>query len=268
MFNLLRMDLYRMKRSRSAYICLGILFLTTLAMYMLLWLLATPQGQEMAIRIGMMTAEEIPESLSMLEGMDTLEMFRQINLEGGVYCVTFGICVILFVCADYRSGFLKNIMALYQNRWAYVGSKLMAAAFLNLLYLISNYIFVVLLNALFGNMVPWAGLGDVLFYTAWVWILTTAFAGLMILISVCTRSTAAGTVAAVFLGGGSVVTLLQQLLSLFHAGDWLDYSIYMLLSTGPSRYTAYQDLKVFAVGAGFLALYPALTGLVLRKQDI
>ena len=46
MFNLLRMDLYRMRRSRSAYVCLGLLFLTTLASYILLWLLATPQGQE------------------------------------------------------------------------------------------------------------------------------------------------------------------------------------------------------------------------------
>ena len=162
MFNLLRMDLYRMRRSRSAYVCLGILFLTTLASYILLWLLATPQGQETAIRIGMMTAEETQESLSMLEGMDTLTMFRNINLDGGAYCITFGIWVILFVCMDYRSGFLKNIMALYQNRWVYVGSKLLAAALLNILYLISNFLFVVLLNALFGNMVPQAGLGDVL----------------------------------------------------------------------------------------------------------
>ena len=102
MFNLLRMDLYRMRRSRSAYVCLGILFLTTLASYILLWLLATPQGQETAIRIGMMTAEETQESLSMLEGMDTLTMFRNINLDGGAYCITFGIWVILFVCMDYR----------------------------------------------------------------------------------------------------------------------------------------------------------------------
>lgn len=268
MFNLLRMDLYRMRRSRSAYVCLGILFLTTLASYILLWLLATPQGQETAIRIGMMTAEETQESLRMLEGMDTLTMFRNINLDGGAYCITFGIWVILFVCMDYRSGFLKNIMALYQNRWVYVGSKLLAAALLNILYLISNFLFVVLLNALFGNMVPQAGLGDVLFYMAWAWILTTAFGGLMLLICVCTRSTAAGTFAAVLLGGGSVVSMVQGILSMFHAGDWLNYSIYMMLSNGPSRYTGLQDLKVFAVGAGFLVLYSALAGWIMKKQDI
>ena len=64
------------------------------------------------------------------------------------------------------------------------------------------------------------------------------------------------------------MSLVQGILSMFHAGDWLNYSIYMMLSNGPSRYTDLQDLKVFAAGAGFLALYSALAGWIMKKQDI
>lgn len=268
MFNLLRMDLYRMKRSRSVYICLGLLFLAAITCFAMMWLLAAPQGQEKAIRIGMLTAEEAPSYQDMLDGVDTLEMFREIALDGGAYCAILGICVILFVCMDHQSGFLKNILALYQNRWVYVGSKLLAASILNLLYLIVNYLLVLLLNVLFGRMLPWAPLGNVLFYMAWIWLLTTAFAALMLLVCVCTRSAAAGVFAALLLGSGVVVSFLDWIFNMSHLGDWMKYSIYKTLYTGPSEYTAWQDLRVFAVGAGFLILYSLLAGIVLKKQDI
>lgn len=268
MFNLFRMDLYRMKRSRSVYVCLGLLLLASAFVYTMMWLLAVPQGQETAIRIGMLTAAEAQDYQMILDGVDTLEMFRQISLDGGAYCAIFGICVILFVCMDYKNGFVKNIMALYQNRWVYVGSKLLAAATLNILYLLLNYLFVLLLNGLFGKMIPWADLRDVLFYMAWIWLLTTAFAGLMILICVCARSTAAGVLAAILLGSGTIVDILNQIFALFHLGDWMKYSIYMTISAGPSKYTSLQDLRVFALGAGFLILYSLLAGIVLQKRDI
>ncbi len=268
MFNLLRMDLYRMKRSRSVYVCLGLLLLASVACYAMIWLLATPQGQETAIRIGMLTAEETQQYQSMLDGVDTLEMLREIALDGGAYCAIFGICVILFVCMDHQSGFVKNILALYQNRWVYVGSKLLAAAILNLLYLILNYLFVLLLNILFGRMLPWAPLGNVLFYMAWIWLLTTAFAAMMLLVCVCTRSAAAGVFTALLVGSGVVAEFLHWILTTFHLGDWMKYSIYMTLGTGPSEYTSWQDLKVFAVGAGFLLLYSLFAGIVLKERDI
>lgn len=52
MFNLLRMDLYRVKRSKSVYVCAGFLLLTTVLLFGLMWLMSTPRGQEIALRIG------------------------------------------------------------------------------------------------------------------------------------------------------------------------------------------------------------------------
>lgn len=268
MFNLLRMDLYRMKRSKSMYVCLGLLLSATILMYDLLWLMATPSGQAAAMRVGMLTAEEGKELLHMLDGADVLMMFRQIGLDGGFYNVVFGIWVMLFVCMDYQSGFAKNIMALHQNRWNYIGSKLLTASIVDLFYLITNFAAVLLVNALFENLVPYTNAADVLFYISWAWLLTTAFSGLVILICVCTRSVAAGALTVVLLGGGVLVMAMYKILSIFHIGDWLKNTIYLTLAMGPDRYTSPEDLRVFAVGIVFLVLYPVLAGIVLRKQDI
>lgn len=268
MFNLLRMDLYRIKRGRSVYVCLGILLLSSVVVFGLLWLMAMPQGQKAAIRIGMITAEEAGEVAGILDGADSLAMFRQTSLDGGMYNVIFGIWMMLFVCADFQSGFIKNIMVLHQNRWTYIGSKLIAAGIVNFFYLVLQLLFTLLMNRLLGNMVPYADWKDIVFYLTWAWFLTTAFSALIMLICILTRSVAAGTAAAVILGGGAVVMPLYGILDFFHIGEWLKYTIYLTLSMGPGQYTGVKDLYVYGTGAGFLILYIVISGIVLEKQDI
>lgn len=268
MFNLLSMDLYRVKRSKSVYICFGMLLLATVLVYGMMWLLETPQGQEISLRIGMITPEEAAETESILDGIDSLGFFRQICLDGGMYNVIFGIWVMLFICADFQSGFIKNIMALHQNRWNYIGSKVMTAWIVDGCYLALHLIFALLMNRVFGDLVPYAGWKAILFYLSWVWFVTTAFASLIILICVLSRSVAAGSLAAVLLGGGPVVMALYRILGMFHIGGWLEYSIYMTCAMGPDSYQSVKDLYVYAVGAGFLVLYTVVTGFALKKQDI
>ena len=206
MFNLLRMDLYRMKRSKSVYVCFFSMLVVIFICYGMVYLMGTPEGQKTAKKIGMLTVYDsqgnvvsdsemtamLEEGESLLEGVDLLEMFREADIDGGMYHVLFGIAVALFVCADYNGGAMKNIMALHRNRWPYIGSKLMAAGILNLLYLILGFGFNCLMNLLFGKMVPPADWGSILFYLAWVWLVSMAFAALIIALCVLTRSTTVG----------------------------------------------------------------------------
>ncbi|MEZ3485111.1 MAG: ABC transporter permease [Lachnospiraceae bacterium] len=268
MFNLLRMDLYRVKRSKSLYICFLLLMLATVLVYGMMWMLETPKGQEISLRIGMITPQEAAEAGSILDGIDSLGFFRQISLDGGMYNLIFGIWVMLFVCADFQSGFIKNIMAMHQNRWNYIGSKVMTAWIVDGCYLGLHFLFALLMNRLFGNLVPYAGWGDAAFYLSWVWFVTAAFASLIIFICVLTRSVAAGSLAAVLLGGGPVVMTLYKIMDMFHMGDWLEYSIYLTCAMGPQKYVSVKDLYVYAVGFGFLILYSMLAGIVLKKEDI
>ncbi len=268
MFNLLRMDLYRVKRGKSVYVCLGLLLVITVLAFWLMWLLGTPKGQETALRIGMLTLEETAEAEGILEGIDSLGFFRQICLDGGMYNLVFGVWVMLFVCGDFQSGFIKNVLALHQNRWNYLCSKVITVCIVDFCFLVTHLLFALLMNQMFGELVPYAGWKDVLFYLSWVWFVTLAFAALIICICVLTRSVAAGSVAAVLLGGGIVVVALYGILDMFHIGEWLKYSIYLTCSMGSGRYISVRDLYVYAVGFGFLILYTVIAGIVLKKKDI
>lgn len=268
MFNLLRMDLYRMRRGKSVYVCLAILLVGVAVTLGMVSLVATPQGRELAVRIGLFTAQDLAEESDVLDGVDTLVMLRQSGIEGGMYNMVFGIWVMLFVCMDYQSGFIKNIMAVHQNRWKYVAAKIMTAGVVNICYLVMQYVVVLGINRLLGDMVPMAAFADVLFYFSWAWLLTTAFAAMVIMVCVWFRSVAAGALAAILFGTGMIVGPLSSLLNMVHMGAWMRFTIYLTMDMGPGHCASLSDLYVYGVGAGFLILYASIAGIVLKKQDV
>jgi len=270
MFNLLRMDLYRMKRSRSVYVCLGILLGLAVMAGCLVWLMGTPEGNRAALKLGLFTSEEtaqMMENENILEDVDMVEMFRDIGMNGGAYCTILGIVVALFVCMDFQSGFMKNIMALHRERWKYIVSKLMAAGILNFCYMVLFFGMCLVVNMVF-HLASHSGWSQVIFYMAWAWLVSTAFLALVIMICVLTRSTAMGVLGAVLFGSGAVVVPVASVMNLFHMGGWANYTIYFSMTYGPSAYSGAGDLKVFAVGAVFLLLYAAAATVVTAKRDV
>lgn len=268
MINLLRMDLYRMKRSKSVYICLGSLMAVTILAFSMMFLLATSQGQKTAMKIGMLTITELHEARSMLNGIDSLGMFREAFMDGGMYGCVLGILITLFVCGDSQNGFIKNIMSLHRTRWKYIGSKLAAAGILNFLFLTVCFLFSSLVNLLFHNMVPYADLAGTLFYLALAWLINTAFSALIILVCVLTRSTAAGVMASLLLCGGIAQNILGQVTSLFHINGWLEYTLYYNMCAAPSAYSGIGDLKGAVVGLVFMVFYTAAAAFFITRQDV
>lgn len=282
MFNLLRMDLYRMKRSKFVYVCFASLLFVIAVCYVMVYLVSTPKGREIGSKIGMMVATEgsdegsivlvdtgdAAELDSLLEDENLLGMYRESNMNGGMYHVIFGIAVALLVCGDYQGGFIKNIMALHKARWTYIGSKLMAAGILNFLYLILSFGFNMLMNLLFGNMVPAAPLGEVAFYLAWAWLVSMAFGALIILLCVASRSTTIGVTGSVLLGSGLVVMLVSSITNQFNLSGWLEYTLYYNITYGPSAYASVADLRPAATGLVFLVIYAIVSCMSLIRQDI
>lgn len=283
MFNLLRMDLYRMKRSKSVYVCFVSMLGVIVLCYLMIYLLVTPEGQKTAEKIGMLTVYDsegnvisdpeartamMKEGNSLLEEVDLLEMFRESDMNGGMYNVLFGIAVALLVCADYKGGAMKNIMALHRNRWPYIGSKIMAAGILDFLYLVLSFGFNCLVNLLFGRMVPSGSWGDIMFYLAWAWVVSLAFGALIIALCVLTRSVTVGVLGAVLGGSGLVVMLVSNFLGYFHLNGWAKYTLYQTMAYGPSAYVSLEDLKCVVIGLIFLVLYTAVSITALIKRDI
>ncbi len=270
MLNMLRMDFYRLIRSKSLYICLGLLAAASVLCYWMIWLVVTPQGQAAAESLGMTaylyTAEDFGPQI--LQQYDTLDMLREICMDGGAYTCILGIFTAIFVYMDFHSGFLKNTLSLHRNRWKYICSKTLLAALVNLCILLLLLGLCLLLNLFFGGMLPLAGPGETLFYLSWAWLNTTAFLTLVIFISSFTRSSAAGIVVTLLLSSGLAVTLVAQFTGLFGANEWIKYTLYYNLSYGPSLYTGPGDLKTYAISLVFLTVYSVAAAVALSKRDI
>lgn len=271
MLNLVRMDFYRLIRSKSFYICLAFLLVTIYLCYGIIYLVDTPEGQQLAPKIGMSALVETTdgeEAGSVLEGVDFITMLRQSCMDGGAYHLTFGIMVAIFICIDFQSGFIKNIMSMHRKRWKYVISKLLVIGIADFSYLIICCTFAVMMNLMFHNLVPFGRGQDVLFYLSWVWLITMAFAALIIMLCVITKNMAMGVTMAVLLGSGLILLPIAGITSWFHADGWFDYTIYYNISYGPSSYSVPADLKVFAIGAVSLAIYSITAVIVSAKRDV
>ena len=268
MLNLLRMDPYRMRKGKAAYICLGIILATIALVYFLLFLMLTPTGQAAASRLGMMDFVEMEEAKALFREINLLLVFRQSNMDGGFFALVLTIYFTIFVCADFKNGFIKNIMSVHVNRWKYIGSKILSFAILDIIYLAASYLFTFLVNLLMGGNIPVTGFSSVLFFLAQAWVLTMAMLALVLLVCMLTRSIAAGILAAVLVSSGVIVTLLNALLGLFHVNGWLKYTLYFSLQDAPEVYQSPADLAGFAVGIVFLIVYMVIAGTALSKKDI
>ena len=97
MLNLLRMDLYRMRKGKAAYICLGIILATIALVYFLLFLMLTPTGQAAASRLGMMDFVEMEEAKALFREINLLLVFRQSNMDGG-FLPLYSRYILLYLC--------------------------------------------------------------------------------------------------------------------------------------------------------------------------
>lgn len=270
MLNMLRMDLYRLIRSKSIYICFALLIAACFLCYWTVWLISTPAGHAAAERMNMtgILYMEGEQDLTSFQQLDILTMFREIGMDGGTYSSIIGVFMALFVCMDFHSGAVKNTLSVHRSRWKYIGSKTLLAGLLNLCVLLLFLGTSLLMNLFFSGLVSSVGPAETLFYMSWAWLNTTAFLALVILVATFTRSGAASITVTLLLGSGLVQMLLAKLTGLFGANGWLEYTLYYNLTYGPTYYTEPRDLKTYAVSLVFLAVCSAAAAAALSKRDI
>lgn len=270
MLNLLRTDIYRLLRSKSYYVCLGIMVLTTLITFGLMFLMTHSDWLSWAASQGMPIGELANDSdfMSAFGDMDILEMFHSTNISGSFLPVVNGVLGALFICVEFEGGFIKNVLSSHKNTWDYILSKITTLSFINLSYLVITYIINVILNFITGNYFVYPQAADTLFYFTTVWMICNGFSALILLVCMITRSKAAGSTAAVCLCSGLIVMLLNAILSLFGLNEIMNYTLYFNISECPMSYQQPSDLKALIMGIIFTLLYTIISGIILPKKDI
>lgn len=246
MLNLLRMDLYRIFRSKSFYICLGILL----------------------IDLGFTASGNAADTSAALKDASLLEVFGQGIISNGSYAVLLGILSSLFICVDFESGFIKNIMTAHENKWDYVLSKTISTCIINFLFLAITFLASLLLNVISGGLFRYSSAPDVMFFLFSAWMLVNGFLALNLLIGVLTRNKAAGIAVTVCINSGMIVALLTNVLGLFGLDRMTNYTISMNLVSLPSSFSGEYNLKPFLTGLIYFIVYTIISKIVLSKRDI
>lgn len=270
MLNLLRMDIRRMFRSKSFYVCLIILCATTVFTFGLMYLMSSPAIMELAVQNNWPIAVlyEDPADIESILGIDFLDMFHQTNISGGMLPLITAILASLFLCVEFDGGFIKNIMASHENKWDYILSKAITFSLVNLVCLAATFLLELLMNLATGSIFPYLPLQDTLLYLLSVWMIVNAFCALLLLIVMITRSVAAGIAGSIFLCSGLFVMILNSILGLFGLNGIMNYTLYMNMAGCPMEFKGLGDFRGLIVGAAFLILYTVISKLVLSRKDI
>lgn len=268
MYNFLRMDIRRMMRSRSMLVCLAFMILWAVLGFGMIYSVANPKVAEKVAAVGITLTVSNPEALETMNQLSILEIMAQSGVRGGTFACITGILSAIFLCGEYESGFIKNVFAICECKWKFVLSKLGCLCLANLIFLLAMFLVSVLLNVLSGSFFQWNTPEGMVLYLASAWMLQNAFTALYLLVSILTRSKAAGVGAAILFGGGMVVALLSTVLNLLGWGKFLDYSIYFTLNRCPIAYEKPADLGPLLSGIAFTVIYTVIGKRIAQRNDI
>ena len=265
MFNLLRMDLRRLFRTRSFYIVLA-----ATALLSAVCALAT-SGRMLIIQESGLSAVEYQQddiSTGVIFGIiwSTTQLdYLFASLSYGFSLMMSGIGVTLFVRGDFSSGRIRNICHVRPRRWEYVLSKILIAGVYSGILAILGVLVSLICPILFDQpeLRPTASpIGDILQYTVWQWLLCGAYGLMGLAVTLLTRKSTLGIFLPVFFISRFPMGLLEGL----ERHDLAE----RLLSTLVTDHSCVPmpEASQMSIVLGWAALYIAMGFLIMQKRDI
>lgn len=275
MFNMVRMDLYRMFRTKALYVIWIVMALTMLLTTALsLMAQEIPEPQEY---IQQETEENV--NLGMSVSLPTLPG-EQITVLDEVYANTTAkvtalflvIFAVLFATADINSGYVKNIGGQVPNRGALFLSKTAAMLVFTALTIIGY----VLLQALFCRIcfgyLVWGNISALLWYLGIQILLHYALTLICMAIAVVLRNNVFSMIIVICLCGGISALIYGLIDNLIHKLGVQDFQIMKYTVTGqiamvPLEPSSSDILTPAIISVAFLLAMSLIGSTVFAKKD-
>lgn len=267
MLNLIKMNLYRVMRTKCTWI---LLLLTAVICFLSIYLsYVDPNVQEFESGgSGVLSqAGESGEEAEILIPRMICE-----ELQSGYVLIFLSIFVVLYFHGEETSGFIKNLAGRAGLRWQMYLAKYAAVLVFILLGTLVQIVFTTVAARI---MVPGAEagfsiLGQTCLYMAVMLVLEAAFAAGAAFLVTLTRNSVISITASILLGGGMGWMITQLLISRL---TWLPEHLekyQVVYQTGTLFYDSGSSLMAFgaAVGAVWLVLYSVLGGVLTEKRDM
>lgn len=275
MYNLMKMDMRRMWRSRYTWLIL--LIVLTMVFFSFFMVKAsldqiaeTPDAQH-------------SESISFTMDSPPEEFLEQLTVGslGGsliadglimIFCTIF---VAFFLGAEQKDGYIKNIAGQLPVRGLLVVSKFITIALYLLILMGVHTVSVYLFGKIFFAEKMMVGSLSTLFsMLSAQYVLHLAFCGFLMLLHALSRSTAATLAGGLLVSVGLtrfIYTLINKLILVVNSTSEFDLGRYMVDSNIiAARFEATPQLfeQALIVGAVFVIVYVVLSALTVQKKDV
>lgn len=281
MFNLIRMDLYRLFHTGSTWILIGIISLfAVFSFYMGVvdqrLMEETGQNNNLVIKgedeegmeFGIMVNTPYHEDGSEAAYLE----YVCADLQSGILLVFISIFAVIYVNAEEKSGFVKNIAGQFPNRfWMYLSNNVTVALFVFMA--MAAY----MVMQIFGFLIWHSGapfgidmIGEALRYGVIQWILMSAFAAGIVLITTLIKSTAIGITVGMMISCGFSQIFLGFYYKIFqntklHVEGYLITNNIKTIAYSSSMSRLWQAVLV---GTVFLVVYNIIGSVVMQKRDV
>ena len=286
MYNLIKMNLYQLMHSFST----KILILCTIGLALFCIAMTKvdlnaleneptavaesetiePESNQVDIQVGIYTETPSEWISNKISYPDLLAA----QLQSKILLVLVAIFTTLFVAAERRNGFIKNIAGHFPNRGVMVAAKLIAVAVqIFIMFAIFALFTLIFAIPLLGNRIELCSAADLLKVAGIQYLLHYAFACLITFFCLLTNSSAMSMTAGILLASG-LGTPIYSLID--HAVQWLPKDSFhiaeYMLENNIASISAESGSKLITngilTGLGFILITTAFSMLIVQKRDV
>ena len=281
MLNIIKMDLYRMLKTKSMYviwIVLAAILLITTSLCKTDYELLTEKDamkQEQVteptvdnINVGMMVT--LPTEPG--EKVTVYDIFFA-NSQGKLYALLLVIFTVLFSTADISSGYIKNIGGQVRNRGTLILSRAIALAVFTVLTMAGAFLFQAAANGIFFGELEWGNTKAILSYFVTELALHYALVLICMAIAIILKNNVISMVIAVCLTMNVMTIVYGVVNSAIQKIGIQNFQIYKYTITGklsllPMNPSGNECLAAFGVAIVFIVMMISVSSVVFQKRDI
>lgn len=281
MLNIIKMDLYRMFKTKSMYviwIVLAAILLITTSLCKTDYELLTEKDamkQEQVteptvdnINVGMMVT--LPTEPG--EKVTVYDIFFA-NSQGKLYALLLVIFAVLFSTADISSGYIKNIGGQVGNRGSLIFSRSIALSVFTVLTMTGAFLFQAAANCIVFGELEWGNTKAILSYFVAELALHYALVLICMAIAIILKNNVISMVIAVCLTMNVMTIVYGVVNSAIQKIGIQNFQIYKYTITGklsllPMNPSGNECLAAFGVAMVFIVIMISVSSVVFQKRDI
>ena len=281
MLNIIKMDLYRMLKTKSMYV-----IWIVLAAILLITTSLCKTDYELLTEKDAMKQEQVTEptvdnlNVGMMVTLPT-EPGKKVtvydiffaNSQGKLYALLLVIFTVLFSTADISSGYIKNIGDQVRNRGTLIFSRAIALAVFTVLTMAGAFLFQAAANGIVFGELEWGNTKAILSYFVTELALHYALVLICMAIAIILKNNVISMVIAVCLSMNVMTIVYGVINSAIQKIGIQNFQIYKYTITGklsllPMNPSGNECLAAFGVAIVFIVMMISVSSVVFQKRDI